>query len=107
MAYRIWEGREWQDYCLMLLHKRYADHSLQEVPDRHLGDLGIEAFSLDGCAFQCYAALEPLSTQNLYEAQRDKLTGDLNKLEKNKVELKKILGGLKRSSPGRWCTTFA
>jgi len=79
----------------MLLHKRYADHSLQEVPDRHRGDLGIEAFSHDGCAFQCYAALEPLSTQDLYEAQRDKLTGDLNKLQKNKVELKKILGDLK------------
>ena len=95
MAYRIWQGREWQDYCLMLLHKRYADHSLQEVPDRHLGDLGIEAFSLDGCAFQCYAALEPLSTQDLYEAQRDKLTADLSKLKKNEAELKKILGGLK------------
>jgi hypothetical protein len=95
VAYRIWEGREWQNYCLMLLHKRYADHSLQEVPDRHRGDLGIEAFSLDGCAFQCYAALEPLSTQDLYESQRDKLTADLNKLEKNKVELKKILGVLK------------
>jgi hypothetical protein len=94
VAYRIWEGREWQDYCLMLLHKRYADHSLQEVPDRHLGDLGIEAFALDGCAFQCYAALDPLSTQDLYEAQRDKLTADLNKLKKNKVELKKILGHL-------------
>lgn len=97
MAYRTWEGREWQNYCLMLLHKRYADHSLQEVPDRHLGDLGIEAFSLDGCAFQCYAALEPLATQDLYESQRGKLTDDLNKLLKNKVELKKIFGDLKIS----------
>ncbi|MGL5824557.1 MAG: hypothetical protein ACRCYU_06940 [Nocardioides sp.] len=95
MVYRNWDGREWQDYCLMLLHKRYKDHSLQEVPDRHRGDLGIEAFSLDGCAFQCYAALEPLSTQDLYESQRDKLTADLNKLEKNKAKLPRILGDLK------------
>jgi hypothetical protein len=79
----------------MLLHKRYGDHSLQEVPDRHGGDLGIEAYSLDGCAFQCYAALEPLSTNDLYESQRTKLTADLNKLYKNKVELKRILRDLR------------
>lgn len=95
MSYRVWQGREWQDYCLILLHKRYADHTLQEVPDRHRGDLGIEAYSLDGCAFQCYAALEPLSTNDLYESQRDKLTADLAKLKKNKMELGKILRDLK------------
>jgi hypothetical protein len=90
----MWEGTEWQDYCLMLLHRRYADHTLQEVPDSHGGDLGIEAYSLDGCAFQCYAAEEPLSVSALYERQRDKLTTDLGKLKKNAKDLKKILGDL-------------
>lgn len=97
MSGRIWDGREWQDYCLLLLRKRYEDHSLQEMPDRHGGDLGIEAFSLDGCAFQCYAALEPLSTNELYESQRDKLTADLSKLSKYEDELKKVFGSLKIS----------
>ena len=79
----------------MLLHKRYTNHTLQEVPDRHGGDLGIEAYSLDGCVYQCYAALEPLSVKDLYENQRDKLTEDLGKLEKNKAEFKKLFGTLK------------
>lgn len=95
MTSRSWEGREWQDYCLLLLHKRYEDHSLQEVPDRDRGDLGIEAFSLDGCAFQCYAAQEPLSTADLYANQRDKLTADLAKLKKYAVDLQAILGNVK------------
>lgn len=82
----VWYGREWQDYCILLLQKRYAmlnAHSLQLVPDRHQGDLGIEAFAHDGIAYQCYAAEEPLSVNERYEKQRDKLTTDLGKLRSN------------------------
>jgi hypothetical protein len=92
--YQAWHGREWQDYCLMLLRARYIDHRLQEVPDRHKGDLGLEAFTHDGIAFQCYAATEPLDVKSLYEAQRDKLTADLTKLKKKKAELAKLLNGV-------------
>lgn len=94
---RFWMGTEWQDFCVLLLRKRYDNHTFQEIPDRHNGDLGLEAFAHDGCAFQCYAAEEPLSTKDLYEAQRDKLTEDLGKLEKNANALAKMLGQVRIS----------
>ncbi|WP_291794776.1 hypothetical protein [Brevibacterium sp.] len=62
------------------------------MPDRHHGDLGIEAFSLDGVAYQCYAAEEPLSVHDCYEKQRDKLTTDLGKLRSNKNDMGQLLG---------------
>lgn len=95
--FRVWNGREWQDYCLRLLRARYANHQLQEVPDRDRGDLGLEAFTHDGVAFQCYAAEEPLEVKELYAKQRDKLTQDLNKLNnpKKREELIALLKGVK------------
>ncbi|UCR89932.1 hypothetical protein [Mycetocola spongiae] len=92
-----WNGREWQDYCVLLLQKRYAmlnAHSLQLVPDRHQGDLGIEAFAHDGIAYQCYAAEEPLSVNERYEKQRGKLTADLGKLLSNQALLATMLGSI-------------
>lgn len=94
---RFWMGTEWQDFCMLLLRKRYDDHTLHEMPDRHLGDLGLEAFTHDGCCFQCYAAEEPLDTKDLYQAQRDKLTADLGKLRKNAAAISKALGEVKIS----------
>lgn len=94
MTYREWDGREWQEYCLQLLRARYSDHTLQEVPDRHKGDLGIEAFTQNGVAFQCYAAREPVEVKKLYEDQRDKLTEDLGKLRKNANDFQKLLGSV-------------
>jgi hypothetical protein len=87
-----WDGRQWQDYCLRLLRVRHANHQLQEVPDRHKGDLGIEAFTHEGTLYQCYAAQEPLSVQDRYEKQRDKLTEDIGKLKSNELELARLLG---------------
>ncbi|WP_269937475.1 hypothetical protein [Arthrobacter sp. HY1533] len=90
MTVREWAGTEWQDFCIELLRIRYDNHNLVEVPDRHNGDLGLEAFTHDGVAFQCYAAQEPLSTATLYEHQRDKLTTDLSKLRKNQSKLERM-----------------
>src|SRR5699024_8203895 len=67
-------------------------HNLQLVPDRHQGDLGIEVFSLDGAAYQCYAAEEPLTVDGCYQKQRDKLTTDLGKLKTYKKEMGEMLG---------------
>ncbi len=94
VGYRDWDGLEWQNYCMSLLRVRYSNHTLQEVPDRHRGDLGLEAFTQDGTAFQCYAAKEPLDTNLLYENQRDKLTEDLGKLKKNDRDLRSLLGSV-------------
>jgi hypothetical protein len=46
-------GDEWQELVIKLLYLRYGA-DLMEVLDDHGGDGGIEALSLDGCAFQCY-----------------------------------------------------
>lgn len=92
---RSWHGRDWQEYCILLLQKRFAatsPHNLQLVPDRHKGDLRIEAFSLDGAAYQCYAAEEPLTVEGCYQKQRDKLTTDLGKLSTYKKEMAEMLG---------------
>lgn len=95
MTMREWGGTEWQDFCIELLRIRYSNHDLVEVPDRHNGDLGLEAFTHDGVAFQCYAAQEPLSTNALYEHQRDKLTTDLGKLKRNQLKLGLMLNQVK------------
>jgi hypothetical protein len=95
MAISAWGGTEFQQYCMALLTKRYAKadpHAFQTVPDKDQGDLGMEAFSHDGAAYQCYAALEPLSVGQLYEKQRDKLSTDLAKLLNKKDDVAGLLG---------------
>src|SRR5260370_21624459 len=89
-----YDGREWQDYCLKLLSVKYATE-LTMIPDTDRGDLGIEAFSSDGCAFQCYAAAEPLSTAQLYAKQQVKMTRDLKKLRDNAADLLRMLGNVR------------
>ncbi|MEU5914323.1 hypothetical protein [Micromonospora sp. NPDC047527] len=73
----------------------YGADQLQEMPARHGGDLGIEAFTFSGHAFQCYAAEEPASVADRYENQRDKLTRDMRKLITKKKEFEKLLGNVK------------
>jgi hypothetical protein len=92
MAASNWTGDDWEAYCLLLIQRRYGAGEVQRVPATHGGDLGIEAFTFDGLAFQCYAAEEPLSTRERYEKQRDKLTVDLAKLESRRSELCALLG---------------
>ena len=87
----LWSGEDWQAYCLQLLRLRFGV-ALHVVPDKDRGDLGIEAFARDGSVFQCYAAEEPLTTDRLYEKQRDKMTTDLDKLCRNERELLLLLG---------------
>lgn len=80
---------------MQLLQRRYAvqnQHSLQIVPDRVQGDLGMEAFAHDGCIYQCYAPEEPLDPRRRFEKQRDKLTTDLGKLRKKTTDVKALLG---------------
>jgi len=81
---------------MLLLERRYAmsdPHSFQRVPDRRQGDLGIEAFAMNGTVYQCYAAEEPLSVRECFEKQRDKLTRDLRKLRENATHFRSMLGG--------------
>lgn len=96
---RTWEGNEWQEHVQLLLKHHYGPGQYQEVADRDRGDFGIEGFSRDGCVYQCYAAVEPLTTDELYNKQRTKITNDIGKFIRNKSELLKTFGPTKIS---RW-----
>lgn len=88
-----WEGTDWEEHCVSLLRMRYKQPGqFERIPSTDQGDLGIEGFSHDGCAYQCYAPKGPLPTADRYERQRDKLTEDVAKLVTNQAELIAVLG---------------
>lgn len=82
----------WEKYCQKLLRLRYEDY--QEVPAQFGGDLGIEGYTRSGLVFQCYCPDEDPSGRDLYEKQRDKITGDIAKLIKNASEISSLGVGL-------------
>lgn len=85
-------GGEWQDLCIRVLHEHHGGGELVEVPDDDRGDAGLEAFSLDGCAYQCYAPEnEPLTASQRFTKQRKKIKDDVAKFVKNGEKLKKLL----------------
>jgi hypothetical protein len=94
MAGEHWTGsaQDWQQLILRLLKMRYGAGQFIEVPDTVHGDCGIEGFTRDGIAFQCYAAEEPLSTRELTKRQKAKIARDLRKLVTNAPTLEPILG---------------
>lgn len=92
---RDWDPNEWQDWVKQLLYAHYGHKHYQPVPDTDGGDYGIEGFSQDGCAYQCYAAEEPVGTEELYEKQRNKINEDLKKFVHNQQPLAKLFGALK------------
>lgn len=83
---------EWQERIILLLKRRYGATGFQEIPDRDRGDYGLEGFARDGSVYQCYASEEPISTSDLYNKQRNKITKDLNKFKDNKDGLIAIFG---------------
>lgn len=90
-----WDGDGWERHCLGLLRMRYKEPGqFERIPSSDHGDLGIEGFSHDGCAYQCYAPDGPLPIKDRYEKQRDKLTADISKLINNGPDLEAILGGV-------------
>src|SRR5260370_20294099 len=89
-----WHPDEWQEHCNALLRLHYG-WEYQTVPDKDRGDLGMEGFSRDGCAYQCYAAEPGLTTTQLYQRQRDKMTVDLGKLMVNDVAICDLLGDIR------------
>jgi hypothetical protein len=92
---RSYDGNAWESLVQKLLKLRYKLGEYQEIPAKHRGDFGLEGFSRDGCAFQCYAAQEPLSTSDLYDKQRDKIAQDIRKFIDNCHSLEEIFDGTK------------
>lgn len=93
MSNMIWDSDDWERHVHCLCRLRHGHKDYVQVPDEHGGDLGIEGFSTDGVAYQAYAPETHLGVKELYEAQRDKITRDLEKFSrKNCSELTKLLG---------------
>jgi len=88
------DGDEWQEFVLKLLYRRYGT-DLIEVPDQHKGDSGVEAFSLDGSAFQCYSPEGEHEVAEICSKHKNKITRDINKFKKNKKRLNDIFGTTK------------
>lgn len=99
MRNQIWTrgGDEWQERIVLLLKMKYGPSKFIEIPDRDCGDYGLEGFTVDGSAYQCYAPEEPLSMDELYKKQRIKINNDIKKFISNKKGLIKILGPIKIS----------
>lgn len=91
-----WTADDWQSRIVFLAqryHKRMGNHGLTMIPDSH-GDCGLEAFSTDGCAYQCYVPDEhaevPLTDRIVKKMYEDTL-----KLKKRSSELAEMLGDIK------------
>ena len=94
MPGEIWTRppEEWQNLVEKLLTMRYGIGEFLPIPDTVRGDCGIEGFTRDGKAFQCYAAEEPLTPHDLTTKQKAKITRDTNKLVAYKDQLTRLLG---------------
>jgi hypothetical protein len=93
-TYGNFNGSTWEAMCQIIFKRKYMHVSYQTVKASP-GDFGIEGFTKDGQAFQCYCPEVNLDNKKLYEQQRDKITADINKLNTNKKELLEILDGIK------------
>jgi hypothetical protein len=88
---RDWPGDAWQAYCVSLVQLRHGAANVQRVPDHVQGDAGIEFFTTDGCAYQCYALEETSDTKKAASAMKQKAARDLPKLNANAATLTGLL----------------
>lgn len=93
--YGTFYGNSWEDFCQQCFKKKYENDGYQEMPADFKGDLGIEGFTRNGILFQCYCPDALYDPTKLYEAQRDKITRDLGKLQDNQKELADYLKEIK------------
>jgi hypothetical protein len=56
------------------------------------GDYGIEGWTADGHAFQCYCPEKDYTQDELYEALRRKITADIPKLQRNAKQIAARIG---------------
>ena len=89
------DPNQWQQWIIRLLRARYSFVDLVEVPDKVQGDRGLEAFTRDGCCYQCYAVEGEPSAAERYERNRDKVTTDLRKFATNIEDLQALFGDTK------------
>lgn len=89
---RDWEAVEWQGQARRLVQRRHGAVNVQSVPDEVQGDCGIEFYTLDGTAYQCYAPEKHSAVQAAASAMKAKAGRDLGKLAKHRDKLVRIFG---------------
>jgi len=93
-------GDEWEAWANRLLSHHYGPTDYQRVPAKDRGDAGIEGFCVSKReAFQCYGCEEPISVDERYKKQRDKMTADVQKFIDNRSTLQQLFRTLKMT---RW-----
>src|SRR4051812_32922846 len=93
------DGKSWEALCQLVFKKKFSQDGYQQI-HASPGDFGLEGFTLHtGYGFQCYCPDKHYTRTELYDAQRDKITRDLKKLQKNEAEILKRIGSTKI---GQW-----
>jgi hypothetical protein len=87
-------GEDFEEMCWGLLRRRYPIPDLVRLPADLGGDHGLEGFSKDGIAYQCYADRDSLNLRHRTDKQKQKLTRDTSKLKKNATEIGALLDGV-------------
>jgi hypothetical protein len=91
-----WNPDEWQKQCMILASRYHGVGILQEIPDSHGGDCGLEGFSTDETAvgYQCYVPEEnaktPLTTRLI-----QKINDSTLQMKNREKLLSGILAGVK------------
>jgi hypothetical protein len=85
-------GEDFEEMCWGLLRRRYPIPDLVRLPATLGGDHGIEGFSKDAIAYQCYADRDSLTFR--HRTDKQKPTRDTGKLKKYATELEALLDGL-------------
>jgi len=94
------DPKEWERYFKDIVRLHYRPANYRDVPDKHIGDFGIECYSLNGHVFQCYLPEQTSDIKKLVKAQKEKIRKDIEKLAvKNILPLIKLFGDVKIS---RW-----
>jgi hypothetical protein len=89
------DGDRWESLIQSVFKNKYDTYQDMVASP---GDLGIEGFVLnEGIMIQCYCPDETYSAGILHDKQRDKITTDIKKLTKNKIEIAKHVGDCKIS----------
>lgn len=87
-------GDDFEEFFWGLLRRKYPQPDLVYLPAQMGGDYGIEGFSTDGIAYQCYADQDSLSLRARTDKQKKKLYDDTVKLKTHSDKIKAVLAGL-------------
>src|SRR4051794_35491340 len=92
-----WNGKTWQVHvnAILTIHHQLNVCTYHSVADKVGGDGGLEGFSSDGHAYQCYCDEASVDTADRANKQKRKVTTDIKKLETYKDFWEEMLQGVR------------